>query len=445
MSSVKARYRWNRFRVSLWFIPLVMSCIAIPLAWAMYFIDLKIPNEMLESSFLILDGSSDVLRSNLISIAGTILTTAGVVFTLLTLPLSTVASQYGSRLLHIFMRDRTTQFVLGMFTATFVYCLTAALTIQPEEIDLEGPQITATVGMLLMVATFSSLILLIQHFSTILQAPQIAASAGTELRDVLNRYYPSQAGRNTVEQASQNSDPELPDGEGYPVRVRRSGYIQIVDPEIVPKLAIKNDLLIRLLHKPGNFVRQGEVVALVWPAERMDEKLAERICHAYWLGNLRTPAQDVIYAFNQLVEMAVRAMSAAINDPFTAMTCLDYIGEGLALLIQRGVKNFNIYDSKGQPRVIFEQVTFDELINISFDMVRCCSRGNATVLQHMLEVIKNISQETESPDIHRKLIRQVNLILSESQFGDLIEHDRQLIQQSAEALVKKLSGTGSHS
>ena len=117
--------------------------------------------------------------------ATAVLTTAGVVFTLLTLPLSTVAAQYGSRLLRIFLGDRTTQFVLGIFVATFAYCVFSAMAIPPAEVQPEGPQITTTIGLYLLVASFACLILLIQHISMMLQAPNIAAAAGVELLEVV--------------------------------------------------------------------------------------------------------------------------------------------------------------------------------------------------------------------------------------------------------------------
>ncbi len=125
--------------------------------------------------------------------ATTILATAGVVFTLLTLPLSTVASQYGSRLLRLFLGDRTTQFVLGMFVSTFVYCLAAATSIPSVDVVREAPQMLVSMGLLLMVATFGSLILLVQHISTMLQAPEIAAAAGAELLDVVQPGIPDEA------------------------------------------------------------------------------------------------------------------------------------------------------------------------------------------------------------------------------------------------------------
>ena len=160
------------------------------LAWAIYRVDNLIPNEVLASSRFVLAGSPGELRTALLSMAGTVLATAGVVFTLLTLPLSTVAAQYGSRLLRLFLGDRTTQMVLGMFVGTFVYCIAGALSIPPVEVEPESPQLTATVGLYLMLGTFASLIWLVQHISTMLQAPNIAAAGGAELLDAVSASSP---------------------------------------------------------------------------------------------------------------------------------------------------------------------------------------------------------------------------------------------------------------
>ena len=460
---VTARYKWDRLKVSFWFAPVVMSLGAILLAWAMYWVDGLIPNEMLENSHFILAGTPGELRTMLIGMAGTILATAGVVFTLLTLPLSTVAAQYGSRLLRVFLGDRTTQLVLGMFVATFVYCLAAALSIPPANVEPEGPQLTATIGLLLMLGTFASLILLVQHISTMLQAPNIAAAAGAELRDVVRAEIPEEVmsgddGRGGFETRPYTRPDNRPDTrphtqdaqdtltaentvmetDGHAVRVRETGYIQYIDPEAMLTLAREKNLVIRLLCKPGHFVWREAVVALVWPTSRVDEQLEGQILMAFQLGNGRTPTQDVAYAVNQLVEMAVRAMSPAINDPFTAMTCLDYIGEGLALFIRQGEKGSHYYDRDGRLRLILEPVTFGELLDGAFDMLRHCSCDNASVLLHMLEVIDAVGQETKPPEARQELLRHVSLIQAESLAGELIEQDRQLIQRSSGALQTKL-------
>ena len=439
MRRVKARYNWDRLKVSFWFAPAIMALAALVLARVMYWVDMSIPNELLENSHLILSGSVDQLRTVLVTIGTTTLATAGVVFTLLTLPLSTVAAQYGSRLIRLFLGDRTTQLVLGMFVATFVYCIAAATSVPPVEVQPEGPQVTATVGLLLMTATFGSLIVLVQHISTMLQAPQIAAAAGAQLLDVVLAEIPDEVRSGDGQrQTGQGAAEPLVETDGYPVRASKAGYIQYVDPEYLLTLATERDLVVRLPRQPGHFVGRGAVVAHVWPADRVDERLDEQIRGAFRLGSQRTPTQDVECAVNQPVEMAVRAMSAAINDPFTAMTCLDHIGEGLALFIRQGEKGPNIHDREGRLRLVFEPVAFDKLLSAAFDMLRHASCDNATVLLHMLEVIDIIGREAKTPEARQALSRHVGLIQAESQAGELIDEDRQLIQRNGEALQAKL-------
>jgi uncharacterized membrane protein len=445
MRRVTARYYWDRLEVSFWFAPVVMSLGAILLAWLMYWVDGQIPNENLQTSRIVLSGTPGELRAVLVEMAGTILATAGVVFTLLTLPLSTVAAQYGSRLLRVFLGDRTTQLVLGTFVATFVYCLAAALSIPPEEVEPNGPQVTATIGLLLMLATFSSLILLVQHISTMLQAPNIAAAAGAELREVVFAEIPDESTNAEVHKSkSEHPLDSLEDKDGYVVHVTKAGSIQSIDPEMLLVIAREHDLIIRLLRKPGSIVWQGGRVALVWPATRVNEELDREIRDAFRIGNGRTPTQDIAYAVNQLVEMAVRAMSPAINDPFTAMTCLDHIGEGLKLFIQQGEKRPFLYDRDGRLRLIVEPITFNELLDGAFNMLRHASCDNASVLLHMLGVIEAIGQETSKDcpnkdQVHKGLIRHIDLIQAESQAGALIEQDRRLIQRRGETLLVNLN------
>jgi len=444
MKRVATRHRWDRLMVSFWFAPALMALTAVLLAWAMYRLDNLIPNEALEGSRLVLSGTPGELRSSLLNMAGIVLATAGVVFTLFTLPLSTVAAQYGSRLLRIFLRDRTTQFVLGMFVATFVYCVAAALSILPAKVQPDGPQLTATVGVYLELATFASLLLLVQHISTMLQAPNIAAAAGAELLNVVNAEISADMksgddsnARLEIRPPSQGIPDNLSEMEGYSVRLRRTGYIQFIDTDSLLYLAREKNLVIRLLLKPGQFVTPSVVAALVWPPDWVDEHLDQLINRAFQIGNVRTPTQDVEYAINQLTEMAVRAMSPAINDPFTAMTCLDHMGNGLKKFIRQSEKCSHYTDRDGRLSLAFGQVTFDTLLSAAFDMLRHASCNNANVLLHMLEVIDAIGQESNASEVRQLLLHHVKLIQDESRVGDLIEQDRQSIYQSGEALKKK--------
>jgi uncharacterized membrane protein len=439
MRRVTVRYAWDRVKVSFWFAPVVMSVVAIVLSRVMLRLDVLIPDEIVANSRLILSGSVDQLRSALLNIAGTVLATAGIVFTLLTLPLSTVAAQYGSRLLRVFLGDHITQYVLGMFVGTFVYCIASATSVPPVDVT---PQLTTTFGLLLMLGTFASLIVLVQHISTMLQAPNIVAAAGAELLDVILSEAPDEFESSTsLSQANQAAADTLAGNDGFGVRVHEAGYIQYVDTEYALTLLGEKDLVIRLLCQPGDFVSQGTVTALVWPAAQVDELLDKQLQRAFQIGRRRTPTQDVEYAFNQLVEVAVRAMSPAINDPFTTMTCLDYIGNGLTLFIQKGERSPYVYDQNGKLRVAFEPVTFEKLLDACFNMLRHCSCENAEILKYMLKTIDAIGQETKSPEMRQKLAKHVSLIQAESKAGSLIEQDRQVIQQSGEAFQMKLKNT----
>jgi uncharacterized membrane protein len=435
-------------KVSFWFAPVIMAVVAVLLAWLMSWVDSLVPNAALNDSRFVLAGTPGELRTALLGMAGTVLATAGVVFTLLTLPLSTVASQYGSRLLRVFLADRTTQFVLGAFVGTFVYCLAAALSIPPASSGQEAPQLIATVGVYLMLATFGTLILLIQHISTMLQAPNISAAAGAELLNVVTASAEKATGTGgddggvETEPAadSQGIPAMLTETIGYPVRARSAGYIQYVDPQIVLTLARKENLVIHLLRRPGHYVQPGAVVALVWPAARVDEHLESLFRRAIQVGNGRTPSQDIEYAVNQLTEMAVRAMSPAINDPFTAMTCLDHIGDGLVAFIRRGGRRSRYYDRDGRLLLVLEPVTFDDLLSAAFDMLRHAACNNASVLLHMLEVIDVIGHEVKTREAREQLLLHVIRIQAECQVGDLIEADRQSIVRSAESLRTRLVG-----
>jgi uncharacterized membrane protein len=338
--------------------------------------------------------------------------------------------------------------VLGMFVATFVYCMAGALSIPPAGTGEEGPQLTATVGVYLMLGTFATLILLVQHISTMLQAPNIAAAAGAELREVVDAEISHEVTsgddpkRGLQAQPAFQGAPDAPgEPEGYAVRARRTGYIQFIDPEIMLTLAEERDLVIRLLRKPGHYVQAGAVVALIWPAGRLNQQADKMIHRALQIGNGRTPTQDIEYAVNQLTEMAVRAMSPAINDPFTAMTCLDHVGDGLAKFIRQGEKDAHYYDRDGRLRLVMEPVTFAELLSAAFDMLRHASCDNASVLLHMLAVIDLIGQEAKAPEARQLLLDHVCLIQAESQAGELIEQDRQAIQLRGQALRVKLADT----
>lgn len=434
MTRAAVRQWLDWFETSYWFVPVIAGVIAVVLARLMLWLDFVIPDEVLAKGVMIYSGSPSETRSSLVGIAGSILGTAGIVFSLLTLPMSVAASQFGSRLLRVYLRDRTTQFILGAFTGAFVYCLVAALSIPPTSVDANTPQLTMTFAILLTFISFFGLIALIHHMGVSLEAPNVVAAASEELQSVVHSTWSPDTARKVIDQLipSERGAEHL-SKDGHPIRATRLGYIQAVDPEIILPLAIKYDLVIHLVSKPGSFVQEGEVVALVYPPKSVTPLIAQNIRDCYLLGNLRTPAQDIEYAVNQLVEIALRAMSAAINDPFTAMTCLDHLGAGLALYVTQRttLADFSDYQS----RIILTPITLGELLDSAFNMLRRVSRESPDVLLAIINTLDVIGQACRKEDERAQIVRHIELVKVEGNLSAAGVWDKERMNRRSSKLI----------
>jgi uncharacterized membrane protein len=436
MTHIVVRRILDRLQSRYWFTPLMMAVLAFFAAQALLLIDAAIPDAALNESRILYSGNPAEARTTLLALAGTILATAGVVYSLLTLPMSIAVSQYGSRLLRLFLRDRTTQLVLGMFVGAFVFCLSVALAIPHESAFPTTPQLSTTAGLLLSLATFGSLIVLIHHIATSLQAPNLVALAGSELQSVIHatEQMAPVAPANSVSSDGTPAAWRMDEREATTVYSDTTGYVQAIDAEALMALAVKHDLFIRITHKPGKFARPWDALAQAWPARHTDHPIARRIRDCFELGNLRTPTQDVEYAINQLVEVALRAMSAAINDPFTAMTCLDHLGVGLRSYIDHHSRPSRVVDAEGRVRLMFEPAHFPELLEAAFNMLRRASRENPDVLVSMLSVLDAICRKPLTPDECAAVLQQVDLIEAESEASTVIEFDKARVRRRCDAL-----------
>jgi uncharacterized membrane protein len=157
------------------------------------------------------------------------------------------------------------------------------------------------------------------------------------------------------------------DSNVYRVKSKHDGYLQAIDNEELMKLACKHDLLLRLNYRPGKFVIQNSEWITVYPRERVTRKLLKKLDNTLILGRKRTEQQDVEFSIEQLVEIALRALSPSLNDLFTAIRCLDRLAAGLSRLAQRNFPSSYRYDNKGNLRVIAESVTFAELVDTAFN------------------------------------------------------------------------------
>lgn len=444
MTRAALRQRMDRLRTSYWFLPVLGGLVAVAATYLLLLIDARIPNELLEGKRFILNASLDQARTMMTTLAGTILATTGIVFSLLTVPLSLAASQFGSRLLRLYIRDGTIQSILAVFAGAFVYCLTLALALPANETEGSTPQLAVTFGLSLSLVAFGSLLILIQHIASALQAPNLIRAASDELKGVIASVLDGEQGdRPVTQRVETESLMATLETERFPIHAAKQGYVQAVDVEIALLMATRYDLLLQLVRSPGHFVRAGDLIALAYPAGNVPAQAAANIADAYRLGSVRIPSQDLEYGVFQLAEIAVRAMSLAINDPYTAITCLDHLGGRLSALAARPMPSSIIYDAGGQVRLLTDDYSLADLLRAAFDILRHASRDTANVLLAMLDAIEEIGRSAYSAEYRAELAHHVALIRAESNAGSSIAWDKERVDRRCDDVLANLAGGNS--
>ena len=232
--------------------------------------------------------------------------------------------------------------------------------------------------------------------------------------------------------------PEGADDAGAGIFAQNLGYIRDIDSNMANLLAKTPDLVVHFVRKPGDFIQPGDLIARAWPPHVTSPHVLQQIQDAYRLGNSRSPAQDIGYGINQLVEVGLRALSPAINDPFTAMTCLDHIGAGIALFAECHPDQAFFYDAQHKLRVIVDPLTYDELLDGAFNMLRRAARDNSEVLLCMLNTIGALSLKAPLPEQRSELARHARLIEMENQAGSAVLPDKERISRRCAELLTAL-------
>jgi uncharacterized membrane protein len=410
---------WRRevLRTNLWLVPAVLVLAAVVLFVATYSLDLAAYNGVFRVPGWAISGGPDVARTVLIGIAAAVITVVGVVFSIVIVALTLTSTQFGPRMLRNFIRDRGTQLTLGTFVATFVY---AVLTLGSVGQGAHGnfvPHISVTVTLVLMLADLAVLIYFLHHITIQIQLPQVIAGIAGDLQSAIEL----QAG-----DPSEGADAELASalienmaGQGGVVIAPRSGYLQYLEHRTLISVATEVAAVIHVLFRPGHFIVQGQQYATVWPAEAADSVTRE-LAGAHVTGPYRTLAQDVSFGVDQLVEIGIRALSTAVNDTFTALTCIDWIGDSLYQVTGRWQPTRVYRDATGAVRVITTETTWERLVQRAFDKVRQAARGMPAVMIRQLDALAKIMERTSTAAERQVLLDQAAMIerLSAASVGE---------------------------
>jgi uncharacterized membrane protein len=386
---------WDRLRTSFWFLPSAMAAVAIALSFVLVGVDTWLGAEAIRSFGWLYTFGPEGARAVLSAIAGSMITVAGLTFSITMLTLQLASSQFGPRLLRSFMRDRGNQLVLGTFIATFLYCLLVLRTVRGTEGASFVPHLAAGFGVLLAIASIAVLIYFIHHVATSIRIETLLAQLAAETAAAIDRLYPERLGRDLPASEGASAEHQVPsdfESEGEFVRATRSGYVQRLDAEALMRLAVEHDLLMRVETRPGRFVAEDDAMLLAYPRDRVTGEVADRLRVALALGPDRTPEQDLEFSIRRIVEIAQRALSPGINDPTTALYCIDRLGEALGRVAGRDAPSPMRFDEKRRLRIITEVTALNELACPAFAAIARYGMADADVVARLLGAMDRLNQ-----------------------------------------------------
>ena len=428
---------WERLHTSYYFVPGAMLIGAFVAAAGLVAADKRLDGQVTDSGWLY-TGTADDARVLLPAIASSVITVAGVVFSITIATLTQASNQFGPRLLRNFMRDISNQLVLGTFVATFVYSLLVLRSVGRAAPDAV-PHLAVNGAILLAVSSIVLLVYFIHHISLSLQAPHVAATVWRDLRQAIDQAYPQTLGHD----GPPPDDPASPfpdefEQQAVVLAADRAGYLQAIDEQELLEFAVQHDLRCQLLVRPGDFVILHNPLLRVAPAERINKHVRDQLRELFMVGHHRTPEQDLEFAILQLSELAVRALSPGINDPYTAMNCIDWLGDALAEIAANGLHSPYRYDGHGVLRVTARITTFPGLVASAVDHIRQYGRTSAPVTIRLLEMIASVAIQLDDESYRAPLRRQAAMIERQSHTALPAEEDRQAVKQRYEVAVQRL-------
>ena len=407
---------WNDLQSSYYFIPGLMAVGAVFLAMLTSHIDKTWDNTLAENLGWFYSNKADGARAILTTIAGSMMTVASVTFSITMVAVTSAAGQYGPRLIGNFMRDRANQITLGTFTSTFVYCLLILRIARTGDASgIENgvtefvPNLSLLVAMGLTMVSVGVMIFFIHHIPETLNVGNITGQVGRKLRRDIKDMYPENIGND-------DADIEInPDcyhhKDAAAVTAVAEGYIQAVNEMAILDWATKNDAVVRLQYRPGDFAVSGDALMHVWKKDAPDEPLKDESLHelraGYAMGQDRTAHQNILFLADELVEILARALSPGVNDPFTAINCINWFHSAIQTMTKVNLPSPYRRDETGELRVISYPISFKRFVSVICDQSRSYVATDRNTTLKMLTMLTELAAQTEKDECRTVLKQQI--------------------------------------
>ena len=334
----------------------------------------------------------------LAGIAASIMTVVSIVFAILLMTLTLASMQFSPRIIVSFSRDRVTQWTLGIFLGTFSYCM-AALPAARSFPHPFAPVATVLGAMVLALVCVGLLLFFIHHISQAISVNHIVDRIAEETEAMIDEMMPLQHWPDRPK----NAAPLRANPSEVAVSIHDSGYVRFIDTRRLVALAKHHHVTVRVLRRVGQFVPAGIPLMMVSKGNRLPSEATADLQAAFDIGPTRTLQQDVEFGVLQIVDVALKAISPAVNDPTTAITCVDQLSRILIRFASRQPPDELLYDPPGIVRVSVRWMHFERLLEAAFEQIRMYSKTDVAVSLRLLRALRDIAGSTPDPEFRRVL------------------------------------------
>jgi uncharacterized membrane protein len=435
LNFIKYALAIDKARASFWFVPSLMVLSSILFAACSIVLDIYFIDKIHFSISLIDEMDISAIRSLLGIIAGAMITVTSIVFSITVVTLTLASSQFGPRLLRNFMMDTGTQLVLGSFISNFLFCVLVFCAISFHEPYAFKPALTVIIAILMTCISVGVLIYFIHHVAKSIQADVVIEDVYQDLQHGIEGLLP------TIRKGEESFilSPSATRSRSHQINVLSdcSGYVQTLDIEALKALATDEDVFIECNIKPGDFVIQHSVIAIIHADKQINNDKSDKVLNTIELGPYRTPVQDPEFAVHQLVEIALRALSPSINDPYTAITCIDKLNAVLCELTHRKFPDKQYFDETGILRLSNKGLRFEHIANAAFDQIRQQANNNVAVTIRLLESLHELLFFVCNDEQKRFVISQTEMIKEQQNKLSLSANDIAQINNKVLMILSK--------
>lgn len=434
----KLLFYYKELIATFWFVPVLIIVLSIFLSIGLVSLDsyLNLTLDGFLQFFLV--NSANSARTILSTISGAMIGVAGTVFSVTLVALTLASSQFGPRLIKNFMYVKLNQVVLGSYIATYLYCLLILNAVKDNNGYTFIPSISILVAILFAMVNIILLIVFIHQIATSIQADKVIADISILISKQVKTIFPEEMGDEIIDDEEIDVTAEL---SGYKEKIalksNKSGYIRYIESDgLIAMVKNYNSLLI-LNHRPGDYIVKGMEIGEIYSNDSLEKENIDLLLNKFIFGKTKTSQQDIEFSIHQMVEIAARALSPGVNDPYTAIACIDNLTTTMSYLARVKFPSKYRYDDDEKLRVVASVLDFEGVLDAAFNQIRQFSGGSTAVIIRLMKALTVIQEFTITAGHKRAVKKHAQMVLTvskqtikeENDLNDLKERTKQILNE----------------